>query len=440
MHRQVTFSYRNYTIRPGQSIDAQSVFGDMLGRIFGNLNPAKLLDRALGSAKDLITGTLDNIVTNVSGKVTGAIDNAINSVQSGIRADANRLVNNVSNSVSDAVDEITRIDNNEDTPGFNVNNTVIAAEESTFGRQQSINNNDTPNNISFQQVLISPSDYTPQLKEIKDWQSLADALPPQFDGFKDINADDTPVFARTHAGRLIGPSTDMSINDDTPRFIELPPNDVDIGDPNADTPNPLGIPVQVVKVLESDVIAAGGVPSQLKEINKEDTPDGQDILSQPIIVDAKDTPENTSLGVQIVVIDKNDAAQQIHEPNQNVNIRGDDAIQKTHVANQNVIVPRNDVPIKSQLQSQLVTIRSDPVKSALISTITRANVEPSDTPLHGQFDNAIINTNDVVVKSGIPVHLIEIKRIPLEFSHQPVITPTRDTPSHKGDEQRGTTK
>lgn len=350
LRRQVTFAYNYYNyeasipsnIKPQSSVGMSWYTSNDSNSMLGSL-----LDRVTSAAVDLVAGTAENIVTNVTGSIEDAVENAITSVESQARGFASNLTSSITDAVNNAIDSITGADSDKDTSNGDTLSEVAAGESDT----------PTGTGIGSDYVSIKTVGTADRIKIYREpLQPIAVRNSPNTRIEVNIPTNDTPVFSQTQApGEQIVVSTtksakqNMKDNLDTPIFfpgdgntgkIKVPGSSMGAsGGSNLDTPNTQNLIVQV------------------RPVNKNDTVNGLTVASNEVTVNTNDTSNSLNLAKNEVNILANDTPGKISSISKS--IKSEDTIKGSSVNVQNKSIGSNDHSSGKNIPIQMVTINNN---------------------------------------------------------------------------------
>jgi len=350
LRRQVTFAYNyyNYTASLPSNVKPQSSVGmSWYTSSSNNSLLGSLLDRVTSAAIDLVAGTAENIVTNVTGSIENAVENAITSVESQARGLASNLTSSITDAVNNAIDSITGADPDKDTSNGDTPSEVAAGEGDT----------PTGTDIGGDYVSIKTINTADRIKVYRaPLQPIAVRNSTNTRINVNVPTNDTPVFSQTRApGEQIVVSTTKSAkqnikdNLDTPIFfpgdgntskIKVPGSSMGAsGGSNLDTPNTQNLIVQV------------------RPVNKDDTVNGLTVTSTEVTVNTNDTSNSLNLAKNEVNISTNDTVGKISSLSKS--IISEDTIKGSSVNTQNKSIGSDDHSSGKNVPIQMVTINNN---------------------------------------------------------------------------------
>ena len=107
--RQVNFAYNYYTLSSKDNIGETSVLDFLLNKTgLDQYSPGNLIERAVETAVDLVTGAGERILTNVGGAVTDQIESVISRNQSSARSSAIGVEQSITEGTKKAIGNLTR--------------------------------------------------------------------------------------------------------------------------------------------------------------------------------------------------------------------------------------------------------------------------------------------------------------------------------------------
>jgi hypothetical protein len=397
--RQVEFVYDRYILLDSREAATESLIEKLgLRRLFDQVSPGNLIDRATEFAEDLIVGTGTRVITHVGGEVADGIERLIQRGESAAREFVNDGVSSLNDAVTDGIDRLTGFEENDDSPTFDRGASFErAVQGSTDFVERFVPSNDNPVADDFQEVVADTEDRLRQVREIRDRNPLSDEPGPHFGTIK-IPEDDMPRFSDPRAEQTKGGQGTLAngddANSDTPFFRKQIPNDVTASEPLEDTPRGIDLTSDFNKVNQDDITR-----NVLAEVSQK--------------IPSNDEANSRDINPQIFNVPEDDESVGKNVKFQQVNINADDFAARETIKSQQVNIPANDFTDEGQVPFQKVNV---PEQEANISEGVKSQIK--DTPIQ-----------DIPVPGSIPVQLVSIDENDTRGSltTQPVKIPTDDS-------------
>lgn len=371
VRRQVSFAYNNYYIEKTGEIQETGFVGNMLNRFFGQITPEKLLERAINTGIDILTGEGERIVTNIGGKVNETVEGLMQRGESFLMEAAGKGSSSVIGAVNKTIDGITNANSNRDvrvsaggegssiqkalanaTPGFaapELNDTPYGgtsiAKDSVI---KNINGDDT------MKRLVKP--ISPLSVENAINTNITIIVPendtPTFQPKRDAGSDMVKNFSNN---RVAGTSSKQQIKDsvDTPIFFHSENDSVKVAGntagANLDVPNTINLQIQE-KIIPDNDAKLKNIPFNIKNISETDTTKGVGIRGQYKQIDANDTTTKDNINIQSRAISLKDNVKKSEIDHQQEIISPFDSIKKNVIKYTEITIKKDDVPGKIPFQ------------------------------------------------------------------------------------------